>query len=121
MHPLITTATKAELEFIASFDYGQDKEQHYQALIELIFTRQGKFQEGNSWFPCEVIEICAMYVQEGHEREFCISCLLLLHAMESGFDQWTCEESQRARVKEQLGKLPEELSNILAQAYASNH
>jgi hypothetical protein len=89
MHSLLTTASKSELFFIAGLDYGQKQDQHFAALQDLIFQRNGHFQAGDNWFPYEVIELGANGVQVGHEREFVICSLLVIHAVKSGFDTWT--------------------------------
>jgi hypothetical protein len=89
MHPFVLTASEQELWFIAGLDYGQSQEEHFQALKELIFQRNGTFLPTNSWFPYEVIELGANTAQVGHEREFAICSLLVIHGVVSGFDTWT--------------------------------
>ena len=89
MHPFVLTASEQELWLIAGLDYGQGQEEHFQALKELIFERKGTFLPTNSWFPYVVIELGANSAQIGHEREFAICSLLVIHGVTSGFDTWT--------------------------------
>jgi hypothetical protein len=121
MHPLILTATPNELAFIASLDYGQDKERHYEALNDLIFKRHGKFRDNEYWFPLEVIELGANAITQEHEREFVICCLLLLDAIDNGFCHTHDKESKFSAIEPLLGDLPNDMSLLLLNAYASNH
>jgi hypothetical protein len=89
MHPFVLTASEQELWFIAGLDYGQGQEEHFVALKELIFQRNGVFLPSNTWYPYEVIELGANSAKTGREREFTICSLLVIHGITSGFDTWT--------------------------------
>lgn len=121
MHPLVLSATPAELTFIAGLDYGQDTERHYVELRNLIFERNGAFADGEHWFPLEVIELGANSVTPGHEREFAICCLLLLSAIDSGHCFSQDRESKYSSIEPLLAKLPDELAILLVEVYAANH
>ena len=117
MHPLISTATTNELSFIAGLDYGQDRLKHFEALNDLIFKRQGNLQDSDRWFPYEVIELGANSIQVGHEREFVICSLLVMHGIESGFDTGTDLEVKFSILDKLQNELPADLANILLQEY----
>lgn len=86
---LLTSATESELAYIASLNYGLEAEQHMSALRKVIFENDGQFQEGQRWFPYEVVELGAHALTSGHEREFTICTLLVVAAVRSGFDSAT--------------------------------
>jgi len=113
MHEFIATVSEPELRFIASCDYGQDQEKHFLALHELIFKRKGAFTEDDVWFPYEVIELCANSIRGGHERAFAISALLVVHAVESGFDTWTDISDKFSKSIFSTNCLPSDLANLL--------
>lgn len=121
MHPLIATAKPEELEFIASLDYDQGKEDHLAALKSLIFERQCKFKAGEHWYPYEVIELGSNSVRTGHEREFVLCCLLVLEAIKLGFDSAQDQEGKFTAIEPLLGELPDEMATLLVEAYASDH
>ncbi|MBS0372851.1 MAG: hypothetical protein JSS57_27055 [Proteobacteria bacterium] len=118
MHPFVLTASEQELWFIAGLDYTQDQEKHFQALKELIFQRNGTFLPTNTWFPYEVIELGANSAQVGHEREFAICSLLVIHGVASGFDTWTELEQKFSNASFTENMLPE-LTEILLEQYAN--
>ena len=121
MHPLLTTAKREELAFIAGLDYGQDQSEHLVALESLIFDRQGKFKDGEYWVPFEVVELGTNSVKPGHEREFTICCLLALEAIKSGFDPVHNRESRFSALEPHLSRVPLDLAGILVEAYAADH
>lgn len=118
MHPFVLTASEQELWFIAGLNYAQGQEEHFQALKELIFQRNGSFLPTNTWFPYEVIELGANSAEVGHEREFVICSLLVIHGVASGFDTWTKLEQKfsNAIFPENL---PPELSEMLLEQYGN--
>jgi hypothetical protein len=120
VHPLLATAKPEELAFIAGLDYGQDKDVHLAALESLIFERQGKFKDGELWFPFEVIELGTHSVRPGHEREFTLCCLLALAAIQGGFDPAHDFESRFSAFEPHLGQIPPDLAMILVEAYAAD-
>lgn len=117
MHSLIVSATTEELNFIAGLDYGIGQDSHYAELVDLIFKRNGVFHENNTWFPYEVIELGANYAQIGHEREFVICSLLVIHAVQTGFDTWSLIEERFTRSVDAFSKISSELSNVLLNEY----
>jgi hypothetical protein len=119
MNSFIFTASEKELWFIAGLDYGQGQEQHFLALKELVFERKGTFLPSNTWFPYEVIELGANSAKVGHEREFVICHLLVIHAVSSGFDTWT-ELEQKFFNANFPQSMPPELTEILLAEYVSH-
>lgn len=118
MHPFLLTASEDELWFIAGLDYGQDQEQHFFALKELIFKRHGSLLSTNTWLPYEVIELGANSASIGHEREFVICSLLVIHNVTNGFDTWTELEEKFSNASIPLN-MPSELTEILLEQYAN--
>ncbi|MBD9480701.1 hypothetical protein [Pseudoxanthomonas sp. PXM02] len=84
--PLLKTITEQELAFIAGLDYGEGSDRHRDALRELIFEQDGDLTRDQSWYPHEVIALGAHQLQPGHEREFFFCTMLLLQAVQSGYD-----------------------------------
>ena len=119
MHPLLTTATPEELAFIAGLDYGQDKAKHLTALESLVYERQCQFRTGEIWCPYEVIELGTNSVKPGHEKEFVLCCLLVLKAIDIGFDSAHDRESKFSSIEAHLGQLPDELATLVMEAYAA--
>jgi len=78
MIEFIQTITDSELDFISGLDYKQETEKHKAALKEVIFNQSCTVIEGQEWFPFEVIELGAHWLQKGHEKEFTICTLLVL-------------------------------------------
>ena len=87
--PTISSVTEDELAFIAALDYGQKSEQHLVALRQVIFEQDGIPAAGQIWFPYEVIELGARHLESDHAREFAICTLLVIGAVEGGFDSST--------------------------------
>lgn len=85
---LLQSLTPQELRFIAEADYGEDAEQHLQALQRVV-ENGGRLHKDQRWFPYEVIELRAHAYQPGHEREFVACTLVVLAAVASGYDTWT--------------------------------
>jgi hypothetical protein len=78
--PILASISDDEMEFIASLDYGQDKDKHLEALRSLIFEQKGELREGQLWFPHEVIALGSNSLKPGHERTFAICTLLVIAA-----------------------------------------
>ena len=114
---LIATITDDELEFIASADYGQDIDAHLAALRRVLFEQQGKFAAGQSWHPYEVVELSAHSLKPGHEREFALCTLLVLHAVAEGSDQHTDLELKFDDRAAEYQALPEALRDAILAAY----
>jgi len=72
------------LRFIASRDYGEDSARHLEALRAVVFDQDGRFQDGQNWFPLEVVELGAYSLVPGHEREFFFCTMLVLFAIQNG-------------------------------------
>jgi hypothetical protein len=85
----ISSVTDSELAFIAGRDYGVESEKHFSALRRVIFEQSGIPLSGQEWFPYEVVELGAHHLETGHEREFAICTLLVIGAVEDGFDTST--------------------------------
>ncbi len=119
MHPFVQTASEQELWYIAGLDYGQGQEEHFVALKELIFQRNGLFLPSNGWYPYEVIELGANDAQVEHAREFVVCSLLVIHAVTSGFDTWTELEQKFSNANFPQNMAPD-LMNILLEQYAKN-
>ncbi len=119
MLELISTTTESELRFIAALDYGQDKEQHFSALESLLRKQCCNFLPEQGWFPYEVIELGAHSLQPDHQREFVICTLLIIHAVNSGFDKSTDLDAKLADRKSDYNSLNPELSSAIFQAYSS--
>lgn len=114
LNTVVTSATEAELAFIAALDYGADAAAHLTALQRVI--RAGRFDD-EAWFPREVIELGSHGIKAGHEREFTICTLLLIHAVVSGVDRTTdLAEKLAARVKDYT-MLPPPLRDAIFEAY----
>lgn len=83
---LLKSLTHDERKFIAERDYGVDADVHLHELNKLIDVQSGALQEGQYWYPYEVIELTTNSLVPGHEREFVACTLLILHAVASGYD-----------------------------------
>jgi hypothetical protein len=84
--PLLKTITEEELAFIAGLDYGLGVDKHLAALREVIFEQDGDMTQDQYWYPHEVIALGSHHLQPGHEREFFFCTMLLLQAVQSGYD-----------------------------------
>lgn len=120
MIELAATATEAELRFIAGLDHGLDAEQHLVALRRLIFERDCAFEAGEHWFPYEVVELGAHWLQAGHEREFAICTLLVIHAVRTGFDKSSDLAEKFEQRASDYSMLPAALSAAILAAYADS-
>lgn len=117
LHPLILTATDDELGFIARLDYGQGEARHLAALRELIFERGGCYQDSHRWFPYEVLELGANSPKPGHEREFTICMLMVIHAVHSGFDCWTDLDMKLSQAMDALAPITSPWIELLMEEY----
>ena len=114
---LATSATESELAYIAALNYGLDAERHMAALRTVIFDQGGKFQEGQRWFPYEVVELGAHALAAGHEREFAVCTLLVVAAVKSGLDSATSLSTKFGEQAESYDALPPELREAILNAY----
>ena len=112
MHPLIETVTDEELWFIAGLDYGQKQEQYFQALRELIFERKARFFAADHELY-SLIRLGVVSITEGHEREFVICNLLVIHAVTTGFDTLTEMEILLSNSNAPGLNLPSDLAAVL--------
>lgn len=119
MSPTVASASDKELAFIASLNYGQHQKRHHDALRHLITSQNGQLQEGQYWFPYEVIELGAHALKPGHEREFAICTLLVIAAVRSGFDKATDVRQKFQDRAEDYDRLPETLRQEILEAYLS--
>ena len=109
--------SKAELAFIAETDYGQNSQQHYEALYTLIHKQDGIITDQQYWFPYEVIELCSHGIKQGHEREFAICTLLIIQNVIAGTDPATDLLVKFQTCAEDYDLLPEELREEILNAY----
>ena len=86
MIEFIQSISESELRFISNLDYGCGSEKHYEALKQIIFNQSCIGNYDQSWYPYEVIELGAHWLQEAHEREFTICTLLVIHNVINGND-----------------------------------
>jgi hypothetical protein len=114
---IISSASETELRFISNLDYGQDNEKHFSALQSLLRDPECRFVPGEYWFPYEVIELGSHTLQPGHEREFAICTLLVLHAVRTGFDNSTDLSEKWADCEADYARLSPELSASILDAY----
>ena len=115
--PTISSITETQLAFIAALDYGQRTEQHLEGLRRLIFEQDGIPTEGQYWCPYEVVELGAHHLQIGREREFVICTLLVIMAVESGFDSSTDLSQKFHDRAADYDKLPIALRDEVLAAY----
>ena len=88
---LLASLTPGELRYIAERDYQVDADLHLDALRSWI-AQGGTLDESHYWYPYEVIELTAHYLEPGHEREFAACTLVVLAAVASGYDNRTLLE-----------------------------
>lgn len=118
MHPLVSSITEQELRFISELDYGNDADKHYDALVSLLSIRSCRFEPDDVWFPYEVIELGSHGLQPGHEREFAICTLLVIHGVASGFDKSTTLDEKLSQRAKDYEELPGELRDIVHQGFS---
>lgn len=114
---LLTSVTESELAYIASLNYGLQAQQHQAALRKVIFEQDGQFQEGQHWFPYEVVELGSHALAAGHEREFTICTLLVVLAVKTGFDSATSLPTKFGEQAESYDALPPVLRGEILNAY----
>lgn len=114
---LIQSVSESELRFISNLDYACDNERHYQALRQVIFEQECIGNAGQLWHPAEVYELGSNWLQEGHEREFTICTLLVIHNAIQGSDCYTDLEAKFDNHAWEYDKLPEHLKNVILSAY----
>lgn len=78
-YELLHTITDEEISYISNMDYGEDTEQHADALKTLVFKNNGIFSEGETGYPHEVVLLSRHYVSVGHEREFIFANMIMVH------------------------------------------
>lgn len=109
--------TDDELTFIASLDYCQGAEQHLAALRSVLNERGGIVGDGQHWYPYEVIELGANWLQPGHEREFALCTLLVLENVAAGADTSTDVVAKLAEQAAEYDRLPATLRDLILKAY----
>lgn len=117
LSPLIASVTDIELAFIAALDYGQEVQQHLEALRAVIFDQDGTPQDGQVWHPYEVIELGAHAIHPGHEREFAICTLLVIQSVMTGFDSSTNLSAKLDHRSRDYDLLPTALRDEVLRAY----
>ena len=115
--PLLNTITEEELAFIAGLDYGVGADRHRAALRELIFEQDGDPTREQYWYPHEVIALGTHHLQPGHEREFFFCTMLLLQAVQSGYDDtFDLLDKFQDRAND-YQRLPAGLRDVILEAY----
>jgi hypothetical protein len=107
-----------ELRFIASRDYGEDVDTCL-ASLRSVAGAEGRFQEDQYWHPYEVVELGALGLVPGHQREFVACTLLVIAAVASGFDAYIDLAAKFADRAEDYDKLDPALRESVLAAYAS--
>ncbi|WP_372375423.1 hypothetical protein [Xanthomonas axonopodis] len=115
---LLQSLTPDEVRFIAQRDDGQDAERHSQALASVV-ARGGRFEQGEEWYPYEVVELGAHILVRGHAREFAICTLLVIAAVADGFDLSTTLADKFQDRADDYAKLPPDLQQAILEAYAA--
>jgi hypothetical protein len=111
---LLSSLTPEERDFIASRDYGADKERH-RAALDLVLANGGVVDDTQGvWFPYEVIELGKNVLQPGHEREFAACMGIVLLNVKRGTDRCNVEEDVLEAQRDALERLPPELRRVLA-------
>lgn len=116
---LLKSLTDDELEFIASRDYGIDADLHLAELRKLVASQGGLLTEGQHWYPYEVIELGAHRWVHGHDREFAVCTLLVVRAVDSGFDMSTSLEMKLEDRAADYQALQARLGDVILRAYES--
>jgi hypothetical protein len=112
---LLSSLTPEERDFIASRDYGADRERH-RAALDVVLANGGvvEFDTQGVWYPYEVIELGKSALQPGHEREFAACVGIVLLNVKRGGDRCNLEEDVLDSQRDALDHLPEELRRVLA-------
>lgn len=118
MAVLLQSLTPDEVHFIAQRDDGQDAERHSQALASVV-ARGGRFEQGEEWYPYEVVELGAHTLVRGHAREVAICTLLVIAAVADGFDLSTTLADKFQDRADDYAKLPPDLQQAILAAYAA--
>lgn len=117
MMEFIQSINNDELKFISRLDYGAGIKKHYAALKALIFEQGGIVNEDQYWYPYEVIELGSNSLQAGHEREFTICTLIVIHNVISGSDKTTDLEYKFETHAGEYDMLPETCKSLVMAAY----
>ena len=114
---IVCSLTDDELRFIASGDYGEEVERHLAELRKLFSTEDLVPSEEQYWHPYEVIELGSNSLQSGHEREFAACTLLVLHAIEKGYDTSAFPADKLSYHSQDYDRLPPSLRDAVLDAY----
>ncbi len=106
-----------ELAFIGGLDHGQDAEKHLAALRRVLSEKGGIVGDGQHWYPYEVIELGAHWLQSGHEREFALCTLLVIENVAAGTDTSTDLAAKLAERAADYDRLPAPLRDLILSAY----
>ena len=111
---LLSSLTPQERDFIASRDYGDDKERH-RAALDVVIANGGvvDFDAQGVWHPYEVIELAKNDLRPGHEREFAACIGIVLLNVKLGGDRTNNAEDVVQAQSEALERLPESLRALL--------
>ena len=106
-----------ELRFIASRDYGQETESHLKELRKLFATDSLVPSTDQIWYPYEVIELTSNSLEPGHEREFAACTLLVLRAIEAGYDTGAFPRDKFAYLAPDYDRPPPALREAVLDAF----
>lgn len=111
---LLGSLTRAERDFIATRDYGADKDKH-RAALDVVIAKGGivDFQAQGVWHPYEVIELCKNVLEPGHEREYAACMGIVFLNVREGGDRSNDIEHVQESQRDAIARLPEELRRML--------
>lgn len=114
----LQSITIAELGYISQADYGWRAEQHYAALKQIIFEQNCRWDEGQSWYPGEVVSLTSNVYEEEYGRAY-VMCLLLISYAGGDVWQWFYRHL-REPVLRYIGDIPQEYVTMVRDALLIN-
>ena len=87
INQILSRLSDDKIKFIASLDYGADKDKHFQALQNVISRGGNVIMESEYWFPYEVIELGSYSLVGNHQREFIACISIVAHNIKTGVDK----------------------------------
>lgn len=110
---LVARIGEEKLHYIASLDYGQDSEKHYEAIREVLYKQQGIVNSEQSWYPYEVVELGANHLMQNHETEFALCTCLVAKAIIAGVDTSTTADEKLENHAQEYDRLPNPLRELV--------
>ena len=86
-------------------------------MIKVILEQECIAIDEQNWFPYEVIELGAHWLQPGHDREFTACTLLVIHNSLHGHDAGTDLESKFSDRASDYDALSEGQKSMIMRAY----